>query len=280
MAYPSRTEILSELAKIGQMQDEEIDLGEAGLLLAFIELPKSNLQNYRDHIQLLVDEVKLELDRIGKDNVDSRIESLATVIAQQHHYRGDSLTYDDLQNANLMRVIDRRMGLPITLGVLYLAVCHRLGWEAEGLNFPGHFLLRLYKDEGRVIIDPFHEAQEMDVPRLRGMLKAAAGMAAELTPDHYLPMGRRDILLRLQNNIKLRLVQSGRLELALKTVEVMQAVAPQEVSLWRDRGMLLAAQGEIHAAIEAIEMFEKKSTDPRSKQQAQIIIQQLKRRLN
>jgi regulator of sirC expression with transglutaminase-like and TPR domain len=120
----------------------------------------------------------------------------------------------------------------------------------------------------------------MDVPRLRNMLKAAAGMAAELTPDHYLPMQRRDILLRLQNNIKLRLVQSGRLELALKAVEVMQTIAPKEISLLRDKGMLLAAQGEIAPAIEAIEKFESLSEDPRSKQQAQILIQQLRRRLN
>jgi regulator of sirC expression with transglutaminase-like and TPR domain len=112
------------------------------------------------------------------------------------------------------------------------------------------------------------------------MLKAAAGMAAELTPDHYLPMSRRDILLRLENNIKLRLVQTGRLELALKTVEVMQAIAPDEISLWRDRGMLLAAQGEILGAIESIEKFESLSDDPRNKQQAQILIQQLRRRLN
>ncbi|HCM83888.1 MAG TPA: hypothetical protein DIS76_04910, partial [Rhodospirillaceae bacterium] len=90
----------------------------------------------------------------------------------------------------------------------------------------------------------------------------------ELTPDHSLPMSRRDILLRLQNNIKLRLVQQGRLELALKTVEVMQAFAPNEISLWRDRGMLLAAQGEIQAAIDAIQKFHDLSDDGRSRQQA------------
>jgi len=148
------------------------------------------------------------------------------------------------------------------------------------LNFPGHFLVRLAQDGDRMIIDPFHDGQEMDVPRLRHMLKAAAGMAAELTPDHYLPMVRRDILLRLENNIKLRLVQTGRLELALKTVEVMQAIAPNEFSLWRDRGMLLAAQGEIIGAIDSIQKFHDISDDPRNKQQAQILIQQLKRRLN
>ena len=163
---------------------------------------------------------------------------------------------------------------------LYLVVCHAMGWEAEGLNFPGHFLIRLAINADRVIIDPFHEGQEMDVPRLRGMLKAAAGMAAELTPDHYLPMKRRDILLRLENNIKLRLVQTGRLDLAIKTVEVMQAIAPGEVSLWRDRGMLLAAQGEMAGAIDAIQKFHDLSDDARSKQQAMILIQQLKRRLN
>ncbi len=275
-----RGEILGELARIGALEDHEIDLGEAALLLAYMDVPKTSLENYRAHIQLLITEAKAEMARQPEDTLLARAEVLHKVLVESHHYRGDSLTYDDLQNANLIRVIDRRMGLPITLGVLYLVVCHGLGWDAEGLNFPGHFLVRLNKDQDRIIIDPFHDGQEMDVPRLRHMLKAAAGMAAELTPDHYLPMSRRDIMLRLQNNIKLRLVQQGRLELALKTVEVMQAFATQEVSLWRDRGMLLAAQGEINAAIEAIQKFHDLSEDSRNKQQAQVLIQQLKRRLN
>ncbi|HRJ12183.1 MAG TPA: transglutaminase-like domain-containing protein, partial [Alphaproteobacteria bacterium] len=252
---PARGEILGELARIGTQADEEINLGEAALLLAFMEIPKTSLENYRNHIQLLIDETRAAMARKGEDTLLARAEVLHEVLVENHHYRGDSLTYDDLQNANLIRVIDRRMGLPITLGVLYLAVCLGLGWDAEGLNFPGHFLVRLNRENERIIIDPFHDGQEMDVPRLRHMLKAAAGIAAELTPDHYLPMARRDILLRLQNNIKLRLVQQGRLELALKTVEVMQAIAPKEISLWRDRGMLLAAQGEIQAAIETIQKF-------------------------
>lgn len=275
-----RGEILGELARIGEQQDHEINLGEASLLLAFMDVPKTSLDNYRSHFQLLIDETKSALARKSDDTLMTRMEVLHEVMVENHHYRGDSLTYDDLQNANIIRVIDRRMGLPITLGILYLVVCHGLGWDAEGLNFPGHFLVRLNMDGDRVIIDPFHDGQEMDVPRLRHMLKAAAGMAAELTPDHYLPMSRRDILLRLQNNIKLRLVQQGRLELALKAVEVMQAIAPNEISLWRDRGMLLAAQGEIQAAIDAIQKFHDQSDDSRNKQQAQILIQQLKRRLN
>jgi regulator of sirC expression with transglutaminase-like and TPR domain len=277
---PLRSEIFSELTRIGALADHEINLGEAALLLALIEIPKANLENYRAHINLLTDETRSSLARVPQDNLLARAEALHRVLVEQHHYRGDSLTYDDLQNANLIRVIDRRMGLPITLGILYLAVCHGMGWDTEGLNFPGHFLVRLNLDGDRIIVDPFHDGQEMDVPRLRHMLKAAAGMGAELTPDHYLPMSRRDILLRLQNNIKLRLVQSGRLELALKTVEVMQIIAPEEISLLRDRGMLLAAQGEIQAAIEVIEKFELMSPDARNKQQAQILIQQLKRRLN
>lgn len=276
----TRSEIMQELARIGTLPDDQIDLGEAALLLAFIEVPKASLENYRSHFGMLIEEARAAASARGANSLDARAAILHQVLVQSHHYRGDTLTYDDLQNANIIRVIDRRMGLPITLGVIYLVVCHALGWEAEGLNFPGHFLLRLSLGADRMILDPFHDGQEMDVPRLRHMLKAAAGMAAELTPDHYLPMARRDILLRLENNIKLRLVQTGRLDLAIKTVEVMQAIAPTEISLWRDRGMLLAAQGEILGAIDAIEKFHDVADDPRHKQQAQILIQQLRRRLN
>ncbi len=275
----TRHEILTELAKIGAQDDAAIDLGEAALLLGFLDQPKIKLDDYRAHIDKLHADIVTAMQDTA-DRLENRVDALRKVMVAVHHYHGDSATYDDLQNASLLRVIDRRIGLPITLGILYLVVCRRMGWDVEGLNFPGHFLLRLQIDGERIIIDPFHDAQEMDVPRMRQMLKAAAGMAAELTPEHYLPMNNREILLRLENNIKLRLVQTSRLDLALQTVEVMQAIAPDEVSLWRDRGMLFAAQGEMKNAIDAMQTFHDRAVDAKSKQQAQILIQQLKGRLN
>src|SRR5690348_15674888 len=107
---PGRTEILSELARIGTLEDAQIDLGEAALLLAFMEAPKSQLENYRAHFKLLIDETRAAFEKQKLDTLAARAAALHDVLVENHHYRGDSLTYDDLQNANLIRVIDRRMG--------------------------------------------------------------------------------------------------------------------------------------------------------------------------
>lgn len=89
-------------------------------------------------------------------------------------YAGDVLTYDDLQNANLIRVIDRRKGLPVALGILWIHAARARGWRADGLAFPGHFLVRL---EHRVIVDPFNEGRLCDAAFLRRLLRATAGAA-------------------------------------------------------------------------------------------------------
>src|SRR6202012_5162919 len=103
--------------------------------------PRVGLARYKRHLQSIADDVGR---RIGDTvDLDARANTLNEIILLKHGYSGDELTYDDLQNANLMRVIDRRKGLPVALGILYLDVARAQGWDAIGLGFPGHFLIRL-----------------------------------------------------------------------------------------------------------------------------------------
>ncbi len=274
----NRTDVLAYLQQWHNQPDEALPLAEIALQLGLLDVPDGNLAQYKTQLVQLQNDTRQAFSDDG--HIPAQADALRQAIVGRHHFTGDNDTYDDLQNANLMRVLDRRRGLPITLGIVYLETARALGWEADGLNFPGHFLVRLTGERERVIIDPFHGGQEMDAVRLRQMLKAAAGMAAELTPDHYLPMGNRQVLLRLQNNIKLRQVQSGRLREALSTVGVMQALAPNEATLWREMGLLYAALGELNDAVKNIQTFYENSVDARSKQQAQMLLQELKARLN
>src|SRR3546814_10733859 len=105
-----------------------------------------------------------------------------------------------MSNADMTRVIDRRRGLPVSLGILYLHGARAQGWPICGLNFPGHFLLRLDLGAQRSIIDPFNGGETRDAAALRALLKTMAGEAAELPPEHTRPVRCRDDLLRLQHN--------------------------------------------------------------------------------
>src|SRR3546814_9196726 len=110
------------------------------------------------------------------------------------------------------------------------------GWAAVGLNFPGHVLLRLERHGERAILDPFNEGRVHGATELRDLLKAMQGQDAELGPEHYQPVTDRAILLRLQNNIKLRLVQRDETAKAAKVVETMLLFAPGATVLWREAG--------------------------------------------
>ena len=128
------------------------------------------------------------------------------MIASAYGYRGDSETYDDLQNADLARVIERRKGLPVALSILYLHVARAQGWEAEGLAFPGHFLIRVEIDGARHVLDPFNDGL-VRAAELRALLQRVLGPQAELSPEHFDPVPDRDVLLRLENNVRLRLAK-------------------------------------------------------------------------
>src|SRR3546814_13111588 len=99
------------------------------------------------------------------DTIAGRVAALRAVVVERHGYVGDSLTYDDLQNANLLRVIDRRKGLPVALGILMLSAAHRLGWNMVGLNFPGHFLLLLDPGGATAIPYPFEGCRSTEARR-------------------------------------------------------------------------------------------------------------------
>ena len=160
-----------------------------------------------------------------------------------------------MQNANLLRVIDRRKGLPVALGILYLHVGRAQGWPMTGLNFPGHFLIRLGDGGERVVLDPFHAGIERPVGQMRELLKAVAGPDAELRPEHWAAVDDRDILLRLQNNIKLRHLRGDSVGRALEVLEGMLLIAPGDAMLWREAGLLNARIGNLAAAIEKLERF-------------------------
>lgn len=264
------------LREIGTRADEDIDLAEGALALAALDRPGVALDRYRDHIARLADDVGDVLARGGVALVDA----LNEVVLKSHGYCGDMLTYDDIQNANLMRVIDRKKGLPVALGILYLHAARAHGFAADGINFPGHFMIRLGEDGARLIVDPFNDGIARTAVDLRELLKATAGMEAELSPEHYAAVGNRDILVRLQNNIKARHERASRPEDALRVVEGMLMFAPDMMPLWREAGVIHARLGNLGSAIEAFQKIVECAESDSARHDAATIVQKLKARLN
>jgi regulator of sirC expression with transglutaminase-like and TPR domain len=280
-AASNRHDLETRLRSIGGQDDAGIDVAEAALLLAALERPQLSLERYRHHLSLLSRDIAELAQRQGADSLAARIDVLNAVLVERYGYRGDSETYEDMVNANLMRVIDRRRGLPVALGILYLHGARAQGWQICGLNFPGHFLLRLDLGAERAIIDPFHGGEPRDAAALRALLKAMAGADAELRPEHTQPVGCRDVLLRLQNNIKLRLVQEERSADALAVLESMLMIAPERAGLWREAGILHSHLDNMRAAILAFEHYlELAAPGEPGRQDIAELLRQLRHQLN
>lgn len=266
------------LRELGASDGRVLPIAEAALVLASYERQRVDFARYREHLQLIARDIARHPAAAG--DLAERARALNEIILLKNGYSGDELTYDDLQNANLMRVIDRRKGLPVVLGILFIDAARSQGWEAAGLAFPGHFLIRLSAEADRLILDPFHNGQICGATELRELLKAVVGADSELTPEYYAPVSDRDVLLRLQNNLKSRLIQQQRYERAVKIVETMLMLAPDLVDSWREAGMLHRQLGNIRAAAAAFEQYVVRAPDSRARHQAAAILQQLRGQLN
>src|SRR5213595_2063695 len=266
------------LRELGASGERVLPIAEAALALASFERPRVGLARYRQHLETIARDVGRHSG--AGSSLAARAQALNEIILLKYGYSGDELSYDDLQNANLMRVVDRRKGLPVALGILYLHAARAQGWESVGLAFPGHFLIRLGDGPERLILDPFHGGQICEAAMLRELLKATAGQEVELTPEHYAPVSDRDVLLRLQNNVKSRLLQAGRQAHALRIIDTMLMLAPDLAELWYESGMLHARLGNMVASVGALEEFVRRAPDGIARHQAAAVLQQLKSKLN
>lgn len=267
------------LGKWAQTEDDRIDVAEAALELAALERPDTPLAPYRAHLaeigQMMVEQAGGRQLPLGE-----RLGILVRVLVDRFDYRGEADSADDLADADLIRVIERRRGLPVALGVLYLHAARAAGWTMTGLNFPGRFLVRLETESGvRAILDPFSCGEAVTPRRLRRLLKEAMGPLAELAPANYQPMTNREVLLRLHNNVKVRLLRAGRLESALAAVEAMLALAPDAPELWREIGLIQSRIGNLCAAVTALERYMTLAPECPSRHRAGELLRELYGRL-
>jgi len=258
---------------------DRIDLLEAALTLSTLQRDEPiDTAPLRQHVTAIAAELADLVHRRG-----SLPERLGEVIAEAYGYRGDNETYDDLQNADLARVLERRKGLPVALSIVYLHVARGQGWQAEGLGFPGHFLIRVEIEGARHVLDPFNDGQVVEAPELRSLLQRVLGPDANLAPEHFDAVPDRDVLLRLENNVRLRLAKREDWPGAARSLDRMLTIAPDRPELLFESGQINTRLDNRRAAIAAFERFlatDAAKADPALGQRASALLQELRRGLN
>lgn len=229
---------------LGLMEDTEIDLDLAALELAALDHPGVDLDPYVDALRSM----QAALHAVGGNAASSvdRAQALSVMMAEDFGFSGDRARYDDPQNADLIAVIDRRLGLPISLSILYVAMARRLGWSAMPLNTPGHVLVRLGDALDPVIIDPFNDGRIVAPEQVAALLDQMTGQAT--IADGMLPLSNRSALVRLLLNQATRAEQAGDPARALVLYERMTIVAPMHAHGWWERARLQLTTKDVTGA--------------------------------
>jgi len=192
---------------------------------------------------------------------------LTLVIAEREGFSGATEDYYDPCNSFLNEVLDRGVGLPITLSVVYLEVARQLGAPLMGVNTPAHFLTKwpLSQDEGGdLFLDAFHGGRILEADDARFFVRSLQGETyAGWNPDWTEPLGARAILTRILNNLKMIYLQKGETAHALEVVDRLLLLRPDLAEELRDRGLLRLALGEpLLAAADIAAYAERAPTAP------------------
>ncbi|MGI4877799.1 MAG: tetratricopeptide repeat protein [Janthinobacterium lividum] len=240
------TDSVDMLGGLGLVDDAAIDLAEAALVLAAADRPDFDLDPIRARITGLV--LRLQRDAAGVTTARARARALAEAIAHAESITGDSRDYDNPFNADFIALFDRKLGLPVTLSILYVALARRIGWSADPLGLPGHVLVRVGDEPVAQLVDPFDGGRLLDAGGLQAVLGRVLGSHATLDAEHLTPLSNRATLVRLVSNQATRARRSGDVARALVLHERMTLVAPSFTGLWWERARLEQLLGRVSAA--------------------------------
>lgn len=283
MTATPQEEARAALDAAGQLPDDEIEIASVALQFARVDAPKADWQGAAQQLSSLARQAverAAQGPRADAGDAERRRAMLARLLHEEWGLAGDAATYEDLRNANLIRVLERRKGLPVALGVLWLHATEAAGWAAHGVDFPGHFLLALESARGPALVDVFGGGPALGAPELRTLIKAVEGPRAELRPGLVAPMTKRAVLLRLQNNIKLRRLRGNDLEGALACTQDMLRLDPAHAALWRETGLMQQRLDRIGAALASLDRSLELEPEGETAARIRGLVEELRNRLN
>ncbi len=261
------------LATAAEAGDGILDIAQTALALSVLANPERPVADALAHL------AELE-QRVRAEPAASPSEVLEAVLHRAFGYDGNREDYEDLANADLAAVIERRRGLPVALAILYCHTARAAGWRATGLGYPAHFLVRVDGPGGAAILDPFHGGRRLEAQDIRRLLQNF-GAEDALRADRDWAVSDRDMLLRLENNIRLRLSQAGDVEGALAVLGRMRLLAPDKAGLAADEAATLAQAGAYKGAVACLRGFlAGPHGDPRERREIENLLSRVESRLN
>jgi len=241
-------------------------LAPAALVIARIEFPRLDPGPYLQRLDRLgeaaLHAVEASVGTSGNASTLSRVNAFNAFFFDEMHFSGND-DYEDPRNSCLNEVLDRRSGIPITLAVVYMEVARRAGIQIDGVNFPGHFLVRCPEMNDAMgadlIIDPFHRGAMLSEHKCRVLLQKHVGSKVAFSKALVAPATRTDIVVRMLLNLKLLYVHMRSLPQARAITEMLLGLNPSALSELRDRGLLAYHLNDVTGALRDLQTYLKLS---------------------
>ena len=233
--------------------EEAVDLGYAALTIGLSVNPHLDIPAYLQRIDQLAREVADRRDPAG--DVYHSLAALNHVLFRQYGFDGNRDDYYDPRNSFLSEVLDRKIGIPITLCVLYMEVARRISVPVEGIGFPGHFLVKCSDGEEAIFIDPFHRGEVKITEDLGQMLEKLYGRKVALRPQFLEAVGKKQILKRMLANLKAIYLRNNSVGEALSIFDHLIILDPAGAEEIRDRGSLYLHMGCFRQAREDFDTY-------------------------
>ena len=236
-----------------QALDETGALAEAALWIAAEEYPDLDVSAWLARLDALGARAR---EAVTPDlDADRAASALSRLLFEDYGLQGNERDYYDPRNSFLHEVRDRRLGIPITLSVIYMDVGARAGITVHGVGLPGHFVVRVEQGGSARLLDPFHGGRRLTEDDCRRLVERLSGGQLRLDPSHLHAVTPDTILVRMLRNLKGVYLARSDFGRARAAVDRILLLAPEALGEVRDRGSLAARLGDASAAIEDWETY-------------------------
>ncbi len=235
-------EVRSQFAEIVAREESWLELDRAALLIAAGEYPHLNVGEYLTELDTFAEMARAR-DDVFADPM-TRIRQLSNLLFDELRFRGNAEKYYDARNSFLNDVIDRRLGLPITLSVLMIEIGRRIGLKLFGVGMPGHFMAKYADDEREIFVDPFHGGRIVNEERCHEMISEMYQGQMKFHPSFLYAVGKKQILTRMLQNLKGIYARAQNHHKTLGMIELALLINPEATSELRDRGLVCLALGK------------------------------------
>jgi len=236
-------------------------LAPAALVIARVECPRLDADPYIARLDAMGDAARRVVERHAESSGDKSaqcgVKALNEYLFDEMQFTGNRNQYEDPRNSCLNEVLERRTGIPLTLSIVYMEVARRAGLQVDGINFPGHFLVRCPQAHSghQLVIDPFHSGALLSEHNCRLLLQKHVGSEVAFSRSLLAPATRNQILVRMLLNLKRIYVHMRSFPQARDVTELLLALTPSALSELRDRGLLAYQLNDVTGALRDLQAY-------------------------